>query len=123
MHVVFDPAAPKAAETDFETFLQLDIRVGRVLSAEPLDGLRNPSMGLRIDFGDGVGVLGSSARILDRYAAEDLVGRQILAVVNFPPRRIGPFVSDVLTLGVADADGAIRLIGPDGDTPNGARLS
>ena len=122
-HMTFDPSAPPAPETDFETFLAVDIRVGTVLEATPLDGLRKPSMKLVIDFGEGVGVKKSAAQITGNYAANELVGRQVMAVVNFPPRQIGPFRSEVLTLGAADDAGAIRLVGPDGSLPDGARLA
>ena len=122
-HMAFDPSAPPAPETDFETFLSLDIRVGTVLEAAPLDGLRKPSMKLVIDFGEGVGVKKSAAQITGNYAAAELVGRQVMAVVNFPPRQIGPFRSEVLTLGAADDAGAIRLVGPDAGLPDGARLA
>ncbi|SEB06198.1 tRNA-binding protein [Rubrimonas cliftonensis] len=110
------------AGATIEDFLKLDIRVGRVVAAEPFPEARKPAYRLRIDFGAGVGEKRSSAQITERYAPEDLVGRLVMAVVNFPPRRIGPFVSEVLTLGVSDADGAVMLVAPDADAPLGARL-
>lgn len=109
-------------QASIEDFLKLDIRVGRVVAAEPFPQARKPAYRLRIDFGGEVGEKRSSAQITERYAPEDLVGRLVLAVVNFPPRRIGPFLSEVLTLGVTDAGGAVVLVAPDHDAPPGARL-
>lgn len=105
-----------------EDFLAIDIRLGRIVAAETFPEARKPAYRLRIDFGPEIGVKASSAQITERYAPEALVGRQVLAVVNFPPRRIGPFVSEVLTLGVSDADGAVVLVAPDAEAPLGARL-
>jgi tRNA-binding protein len=96
-----------------EEFARVDIRVGRVLSAEPLAGARKPAFALRIDFGPEVGIKASSAQLTERYSAEQLVGRIVLGVVNLPPRRIAGFKSEVLTLGVADQDGAVVLLGVD----------
>ncbi len=123
MHKLFDPASQPAGETDFETFLKVDIRAGTVREAAPLEGARKPSMRLVVDFGPGVGVKKSAAQITEHYAADDLVGRQVMAVVNFPPRQIGKFMSEVLTLGFGDENDAIRLIGPDVRVPDGARMS
>lgn len=106
----------------FDDFLKLDIRVGRVVEAQPFVGARKPALKLRIDFGGEIGVKKSSAQIAERYDPAALVGRLVLAVVNFPPRQIGPFMSEVLTLGVADADGAVVLVAPDAAAPLGARL-
>ena len=122
-HMAFEASAPPAPETDFDTFLRLDIRVGTVRSAAPLDGLRKPSMKLVIDFGEGVGERKSVAQITERYVHDDLIGRQVMAVINFPARQIGSFRSEVLTLGAADDAGAICLVGPDDALPNGARLA
>jgi tRNA-binding protein len=122
VHVLHDPAAPPAAEIAFDDFLKVDIRVGTIVAAEPFPEARKPSLKLRIDFGAGVGVKRSSARIADGYAAEALVGRQVAAVVNFPPRQIGPMMSEVLTLGFPDAEGRVVLFAPDRSVPNGARL-
>jgi len=109
-------------QASIEDFLKLDIRVGRVVAAEPFPEARKPAYRLQIDFGAEIGHRRSSAQITDRYDPETLVGRLVLAVVNFPPRRIGPFLSEVLTLGVTDADGAVVLVAPDHDAPPGARL-
>ena len=123
MHLTFDPAAPRAPEIRFEDFLAVDIRIGTVLAAETFPEARNPSYKLRIDFGEGVGERKSAAQITALYDPEDLVGRQVLAVVNFPPRQIGPSRSEVLVLGLADPDGAIALVAPDRAIPNGTRLA
>jgi tRNA-binding protein len=112
----------RAAEITIEDFEKVDIRVGRVLSAEPLEGARKPAYKLRIDFGPDIGIKQSSAQLTALYRAEDLVGRLVMGVVNFPPRRIAGFRSEVLTLGVADPDGAVILLAPDHDAPLGARM-
>ena len=106
----------------FDDFLKVDIRVGRIIEVEAFPEARKPAWKLKIDFGSDIGVKKSSAQITDLYDAESLLGRQILAVVNFPPRQIGPFMSEVLTLGVSDAAGAIVLIKPDNGVEEGARL-
>ena len=106
----------------FDDFLKIDIRVGRIIKVEAFPEARKPAWKLKIDFGSDIGVKKSSAQITDLYDAESLLGRQILAVVNFPPRQIGPFMSEVLTLGVSDAAGAIVLIKPDNEVKEGARL-
>ena len=105
-----------------DDFLKVDIRVGRVTDAQPFPEARRPTIKLWIDFGPELGERKSSARITERYAPADLIGRQVLAVVNFPPRQIGKFMSEVLVLGVGDAEGAIVLVAPDGEVPEGARL-
>ena len=110
-------------EVSFDAFLAIDIRVGTVLEAAPLEGARKPAIKLVIDFGDTIGSKKSSAQITEHYASDALVGRQVMGVVNFPPRQIGKFMSEVLTLGFADDAGAIRLIGPDASIPNGTRMS
>jgi tRNA-binding protein len=110
------------SQISFDDFLEVDIRVGRVLRAEPFPEARKPALKLWIDFGPEIGTKKSSAQITHHYAAEKLVGRQVLAVVNFPPRQIGPFRSEVLTLGVADAGGAVVLVAPDLEVAPGARL-
>lgn len=110
-------------EISFDDFLAVDIRIGTILEAAPLEGARKPSIKMVIDFGDAIGRKKSSAQITEHYESEDLVGRQVMGVVNFPPRQIGKFMSQVLTLGFADEAGAIRLIGPDATIPNGTRMS
>ena len=122
MHLLHDPAAPSAEPIDFAQFLAVDIRVGRIVGVEPFPEARKPSFKLSIDFGPGVGVKRSSAQITEHYTAEALIGRMIAAVVNFPPRQIGKFMSEVLTLGFPDQDGAVVLFAPDQDVPVGARL-
>lgn len=112
------PAGPIA----FDDFLKVDIRVGTVVDARPFPEARKPAFQLRIDFGPEIGVKKTSAQITKNHALEDLVGRQVLAVVNFPPRQIGPFMSEVLTLGVPDENGEVMLMGPDRPVPNGGRM-
>ncbi|WP_416907544.1 MAG: tRNA-binding protein [Polymorphobacter sp.] len=117
-------SGPEATGTaSIEDFLRLDIRAGRVVAAAPFPEARKPALKLTIDFGEDVGVKRSSAQITQHYAPDALVGRMVAAVVNFPPRQIGPFLSEVLVLGFADADGHIRLVVPDGEVVPGARLS
>lgn len=123
MHKTDLPGNPPEAETDFDTFRAVDIRIGTVLEAAPLEGARKPAIRLLIDFGNGVGRKKSSAQITAHYQPEQLVGRQVAAVVNFPPRQIGKFMSECLTLGFPDANGAIVLFSPDLPVPNGARLA
>ena len=106
----------------FDEFLKVDIRVGTVTHAEPFPQARKPAFKLRIDFGPEIGEKKSSAQITTHYAAASLIGRQVLGVVNFPPRQIGPFLSEVLVLGLADAAGEIVLIAPEQPVPNGARM-
>ncbi len=106
----------------FEDFLKVDIRLGRITRAEPFPEARKPAYRLWIDFGAEIGEKRSSAQITRHYTPEALVGRSVLAVVNFPPRQIGPVRSEVLTLGVPDADGEVVLIVPDLDVPLGGRL-
>jgi tRNA-binding protein len=106
----------------FADFLKVDIRVGTVVSAEPFPEARKPALRLVIDFGPEIGLKKSSAQITVNHRPEDLVGRQVLAVVNFPPRQIGPLMSQVLTLGVPDAAGEVVLICPALPVPNGGRL-
>lgn len=122
MHIHHDPQADVADTIDFNQFLAVDIRIGRVLSAEPLAGARKPAFVLTIDFGPAIGVKKSSAQITEHYAAQDLPGRLVAAVVNFPPRQIGKLMSQVLTLGFPDETGAVVLFAPDRDVPLGSRL-
>lgn len=122
MHKIFDPNAPAAPTIDFDQFLAVDIRIGTVISADPFPEARKPAYKLIIDFGRGVGKKKSSAQITDHYDIDDLVGRQVAAVVNFPARQIGPFMSEVLVLGFPDDQGRIILARPSKDAPNGARL-
>lgn len=122
MHLVHDPSVPPAETIGFDAFLKLDIRAGRVIRAEPFAEARKPSLKLAIDFGPGVGVKRSSAQIADLYTPAQLEGRMVAAVVNFPPRQIGKFMSEVLTLGFPDAEGRVVLFAPDSEVPLGARL-
>ena len=105
-----------------DDFLKVDIRVGRITRAEPFPEARKPAYKLWIDFGPDIGENLSSAQITTHYSLDELVGRQVLAVVNFPPRQIGPVKSEVLTLGVPDENGEVVLIGPGHETPVGGRL-
>ncbi|MEM6618116.1 MAG: tRNA-binding protein [Pseudomonadota bacterium] len=106
----------------FDDFLAVDVRVGTVLRAEPFPEARKPAIKLWIDFGPDLGERKSSAQITDHYTPEALVGRQVIAVVNFPPRQIGPMRSEVLVLGAADTEGRIVLLAPDQPLPSGARM-
>ena len=117
------PSDPPADEIAPEVFFRADIRLGTIRDAEPFPEARKPACKLSIDFGPGVGMKKSSARITERYGLEDLPGKRVLAVVNFPPRQIGPVRSEVLVLGVHDDDGAVVLLTLDGAAPDGARVS
>jgi tRNA-binding protein len=106
----------------FDDFLKVDIRVGVIVHAEPFPEARKPAIKLRIDFGQEIGERKSSAQVVKHYTPENLIGKRVLAVVNFPPRQIGRFMSEVLTLGVPDEQGEVVLIAPDLATPIGGRL-
>ncbi|HEY4923256.1 MAG TPA: tRNA-binding protein [Roseiarcus sp.] len=115
-------SADKAPPIAFDDFLKVDIRLGTIVAAETFPQARKPAYRLTIDFGPAIGLKKSSAQITKHYQPEALVGRQVAAVVNFPPRQIGPFMSEVLTLGFPDAAGEVVLIGPSLPAPNGGRL-
>ena len=110
------------AEITFDDFLAVDIRAGRVTRAEPFPEARKPAIKMWIDFGPELGQKKTSAQVTAHYSPEALVGRQVMAVVNFPPRQIGPFMSEVLVLGVSDEQGGIVLISPDKEVPLGGRM-
>ena len=110
------------AEISFDDFLKVDIRVGTVTRAEPFPEARKPAIKLWLDFGDELGQRKSSAQITAHYDIQSLIGRQVMAVVNFPPRQIGPFMSEVLVLGLPDDRGEIVLITPDHSVPDGGRM-
>jgi tRNA-binding protein len=111
-----------SARIVYEDFHKVDIRVGRIVEAAPFPEARKPAYRLMIDFGEPIGIKKSSAQITKNYTMEELVGRQVAAVVNFPPRQIGPLMSEVLTLGFPDEAGEVMLISPDRKVPNGGRL-
>ena len=110
------------AEISFDDFMTVDVRKGTVVRAEPYPEARKPAIKMWVDFGDEIGVKQSSAQVTVHYTPETLVGKSVMGVVNFPPRQIGKFISEVLVLGVPDADGAVVLMTPDKDVPNGGRL-
>ncbi len=114
-----DPAAPPI---DWAAFRAVEVRVGTVVAAEPFPEARRPALKLRVDFGPGIGERKTSAQITARYRPEEVVGRQVVAVVNFPPKQIGPFMSEVLVLGVPDAEGEVVLLGPERPVPDGGRM-
>jgi tRNA-binding protein len=122
MHKLHDADSGAAATINFDDFLKVDVRVGTIVSAEPFPEARKPAYKLTIDFGQAVGRKKSSAQITSRYTIDELIGRQVAAVVNFPPRQIGPFMSEVLTLGFPDESGEVVLISPSLPVPNGGRL-
>jgi tRNA-binding protein len=114
-----EPVEPKIS---FDDFRKIDIRVGTIVAAEPFPEARKPAIKLVIDFGAEVGTRRSSAQLVKHYKPEELVGRQVAAVLNFPPRQIGPMMSEVLTLGFPDEEGGVVLFSPDRKVPNGGRL-
>jgi tRNA-binding protein len=109
-------------QISFDDFLKIDVRVGRIVAAEDFPEARKPAYKMRIDFGPEIGIKKTSAQITKHYSLDDLVGRLVMAVVNFPPRQIGPVMSEVLTLGVPDDEGEVVLLTPDKDVPIGGRL-
>ena len=111
-----------AAQIAFDDFMKVDVRVGEVLAVDPFPEARKPAWKLTIDFGPEVGIRKSSAQITTHYSRDQLLGRKVAAVVNFPPRQIGPFMSEVLTLGFPDAAGEVVLVGVDREVPVGGRL-
>lgn len=110
------------SEATFDDFMKVDIRVGEITRAEPFPEARKPAYKLWVNFGEEIGEKKSSAQITVHYTLEELIGKRVMAVVNFPPRQIGPVKSEILVLGVPDADGAIVLIAPDQNVPLGGRL-
>ena len=110
------------ATIDFDDFLKVDVRVGTIVKAEAYPEARKPAFKLWVDFGAPLGVKKSSAQVTKHYALDALVGRQVAAVVNFPPRQIGKFMSEILVLGFPDGEGEVVMIGPDRPVPNGGRL-
>ncbi|MBV1868448.1 MAG: tRNA-binding protein [Marinosulfonomonas sp.] len=110
------------SEISFDDFMKVDIRVGQVIRAEPYPEARKPAIKLWVDFGDELGEKKSSAQITRHYTPEQLIGKKVMGVVNFPPRQIGKFMSEVLVLGVPDADGEVVLLVPDKEIPVGGRL-
>lgn len=110
------------AEITFEDFLKVDIRTGKIVDAQPYPEARKPAIKLWVDFGDELGVKKSSAQITKHYTPEGVIGKQVIAVVNFPPRQIGKFMSEILVLGLPDEDGEVVLLTSDKDVPIGGRL-
>ena len=122
MHMSHDATAAAAPTIGFDQFLAVDIRIGRVISVALHPGARKPAYVMTIDFGPAIGVRKSCAQVTENYAADQLPGRLVAAVVNFPPRQIGKIMSEVLTLGFPDETGAVTLFAPDRDVPLGSRL-
>lgn len=122
MHVEHEPNQPAAEPITFDEFLKVDIRIGEIVSAEIFKEARKPAYVLKIDFGSPIGIKKSSAQITDLYSCEQLVGKSIAAVVNFPPRQIGPIKSEVLTLGFSNPEGQVVLFSPDSSVSKGSRL-
>ena len=114
--------SPAADIIGFDDFMKVDVRLGVIVEADEFPEARKPAFKLKIDFGPDIGVRRSSAQITEHYTLDQLVGRKVAAVVNFPPRQIGPVMSEVLTLGFPDADGKVVLVGVDRDAPIGGRL-
>ena len=122
MHLNHEHAEPAANEISFDDFLKIDIRIGTIIAADEFPEARNPAYKLQIDFGETIGVKKSCAQIVTNYPIDELPGRQVAAVVNFPPRQIGPAMSEVLTLGFADSEGEVVIFAPDVKVPDGSRL-
>ena len=122
MHRVPKPAEPIAPGIGFDDWLRVDIRVGTVIAAESFPQARKPAYILTIDFGEVIGRKRSSAQVTEHYTPDTLIGRQVAAVINFPPRQIGPMMSEVLCLGFPDAEGRVVLVGPSAPVPDGGRL-
>ena len=122
VHLTHDPAAAASPSISFDQFQAVDVRVGTITAVEPFPEARKPSLKLTVDFGPVVGTKRSSAQLTENYSAASLRGRQVAAVVNFPPRQIGKYMSEVLTLGFPDEHGAVVLFAPDHRVPNGGRL-
>lgn len=110
------------SEISYDDFARVDIRVGRIIEVQPFPEARKPAYKLRVDFGPEIGIKKSSAQVTVHYTPETLLGRQVLGVVNFPPRQIGPFRSEALVLGLPDETGAVVLIGPGQDVPLGGKM-
>ena len=115
-------ATELAPQIGWDDFVAVDIRVGRIIRAEPFPEAKKPAIKLWLDFGPEIGERKSSAQITRHYVPEELIGKQVLAVVNFPPRQIGPVMSEVLVLGLPDEDNQVVLIGPDKPVPIGGRM-
>ena len=122
MHVSHYAAAGAAERVGFDDFLKVDIRIGTIVEALPFPEARKPAYRLAIDFGPAIGIKRSSAQITEHYTLDELPGMQVAGVVNFPPRQIGPMMSEVLTLGFPDAEGRVVLFQPGVPVPNGGRL-
>lgn len=106
----------------YEDFVKVDIRIGKIINVEEFPAARKPALKLFIDFGNEIGIKKTSAQITNLYSKENLIGKQVLAVVNFPPRQVGSFMSEVLVLGLSNESNAIVLVGPDQEVPNGQKL-
>jgi tRNA-binding protein len=122
MHLVKDPTSPKLPEITFADFMKVDMRIGTVIEVEDFPEARNPSYKIKIDFGAGIGIKKSSAQITDHYSKESLMSKKLLAVVNFPPRQIGKYMSEVLVMGFSDSENKIVLFDLDKSVPNGTQL-
>ncbi len=122
MHMNHNLKAPASPEITFADFLKVDIRIGTVIEAEVFKEAKKPAFILKIDFGETIGIKKSSAQITELYTCENIIGKQVAAVVNFPPRQIGPIMSEVLTLGFPSPEGYVTMFSPDKPVPNGARL-